>query len=578
MKVLGIETSCDETAVAIINEKREVLSHIVLSQIDIHKEFGGVVPEVAARNHLDVIDKVIVKTLEKGGLTFDDIDIISATSGPGLIGGVMVGMMTAKTLASVLKKPFVAVNHLEGHSLICRLTNNVEFPFLLFLLSGGHCQILFVSGVGQYEKIGETIDDALGEAFDKVGQLMGLEYPAGPKIEKIAKDGDENRFKFPKPLISRSGKKKNEAHKYSFSFSGLKTAVRREIEKLVGEEYRFGETYKKLSKQDIADICASFQKTAVDILANRFKNVVRLLEERKVWKINSSKKGDSQDKSDLYLLEKKGSPKDWKKSKESQRFIKSNPTSNSPLEGESRKQAYKGEANSVGGYKHLYSKETLQNAKELREKTTDAEGLLWHYLRNKQLGFKFRRQQPIDKYIVDFVCFEKKLIIELDGGQHNKDKNIQYDNERSEYLKNQGFNIIRVCNNEMFTNTDGVLNAIWNFLHKGILPLTESASDSVLASSTLPQGESEFIMTSQIKPTLVISGGVAANQYIKQNMLKVCKKYNYNLITPPVKLCTDNGVMIALAGLERAELGLFDELDFNPKARWDLTILTNKEE
>jgi N6-L-threonylcarbamoyladenine synthase len=282
MKVLGIETSCDETAVAIINEQKQVLSHIVLSQIDIHKEFGGVVPEVAARNHLDVLDKVIVRTLEKANLTFNDIDVIAATSGPGLIGGVMVGMMFAKTLSSVLKKPFIAVNHLEGHALICRTDNELSFPYLLFLLSGGHCQILLVNGIGDYEKIGDTLDDALGEAFDKVGQLLGLTYPAGPKIEDLAKKGDEKRFAFPKPLISRQGKTTSQEHKYDFSFSGLKTAARREIEKLTGETYKFDETYKKLNAKDVSDICASFQKTVLEILKNRFENVAKLLEKK--WK------------------------------------------------------------------------------------------------------------------------------------------------------------------------------------------------------------------------------------------------------------------------------------------------------
>ena len=225
MNILGIETSCDETAMAIINEKKEVLSHIVVSQIDIHKEFGGVVPEVAARNHLDVIDNVFNLLLDKANIKVENIDVISATTGPGLIGGVIVGTIFAKTLSSVLNKPFIAVNHLEGHALTCRFTDNLQFPYILFLLSGGHCQILKVNGVGDYDKLGETIDDSLGETFDKVAQMIGLEYPGGPKIEQLAKLGDKTRFKFTKPLI--------DSHKsdelYNFSFSGLKTAVRREI-------------------------------------------------------------------------------------------------------------------------------------------------------------------------------------------------------------------------------------------------------------------------------------------------------------------------------------------------------------
>ena len=343
MNILGIETSCDETAMAIINEKKEVLSHIVVSQIDIHKEFGGVVPEVASRNHLDVIDKVFIKVLERANITADKLDIISATTGPGLIGGIVVGTIFAKTIASTLKKPFIAVNHLEAHALTCRLTNNIKFPFILFLLSGGHCQILMVNGVGDYGKIGETIDDSLGETFDKVEQLIGLEYPGGPKIEKLAKNGDENRFKFTKPLIDHKNKNDFLENKFNFSFSGLKTAVRVEVGKI-----------NNITNTDKADICASFQKTIVDILENRLINVI------------------------------------------------------------------------------------------------------------------------------------------------NEYKNIK---------------------------------------------------------------------------TFVISGGVSANQYIKEHITNVCKKYYCDLITPPLELCTDNGIMIANAALERYTIGLVNSLTVVPKARWELEDL-----
>ncbi|MDR1495158.1 MAG: tRNA (adenosine(37)-N6)-threonylcarbamoyltransferase complex transferase subunit TsaD, partial [Rickettsiales bacterium] len=214
MNILGIETSCDETAMAVLDEDRKILAHNIVSQIDIHKEFGGVVPEVASRNHLDVIDAVFLKTLMDAGLESTDIDVLSATTGPGLIGSVIVGTVFAKTLASALKKPFIAVNHLEAHALTCRLMNEVPFPFFLFLLSGGHCQILRVNDVGDYDKIGETLDDSLGETFDKIAQMLGLEYPGGPKIEKIAKNGDEYRFKFPRPLID--GKNSEQADRMKF--------------------------------------------------------------------------------------------------------------------------------------------------------------------------------------------------------------------------------------------------------------------------------------------------------------------------------------------------------------------------
>lgn len=343
MNILGIETSCDETAVAIINESREVLSHLVVSQIDIHKEFGGVVPEVASRNHLDVIDKIFTKALERANISADDLDVVSATVGPGLIGGLVVGTMFAKTIASVLKKPFIAVNHLEAHALICRLTDHIEFPFILFLLSGGHCQILMVNGVGDYNKIGETIDDSLGETFDKVAQLIGLEYPGGPKIERLAKNGDENRFKFTKPLIDHKNKDSLFENRFNFSFSGLKTAIRLEVGKIAN-----------LTDSDRKDICASFQKTVVDILENRLLNIM------------------------------------------------------------------------------------------------------------------------------------------------TEYKNIK---------------------------------------------------------------------------TFVISGGVSANQYIKKHMTNICESHNRNLITPPLELCSDNGIMIANAALERYNLGLLDPLTIAPRARWELEEL-----
>lgn len=269
MKILGIETSCDETAVAIIDDQKNLLSHILRSQIDIHKKFGGVIPEIAARSHAEILDELILLALKEANLEFEDIDAFAATSGPGLIGSVIVGMVAAKTLASVFQKPFLAVNHLEGHALTARFTNNVEFPYLLLLISGGHCQIIDVKDFGSYEKIGETIDDALGEGFDKVAQMLGLSYPGGPALEKLALQGDENRFKFSKPLIY------DKDHLFNFSFSGLKTAVRREIEKLLGENFSHLTSPQKISEKDKCDIAASFQKTVSEILINRLQNVVK---------------------------------------------------------------------------------------------------------------------------------------------------------------------------------------------------------------------------------------------------------------------------------------------------------------
>ncbi len=270
MKILGIETSCDETSVAIVDDKKNILSNIVNSQIALHKEFGGVVPELAARSHIELIDEIVKLAINEAKITFDEIDAIAATSGPGLIGGLIVGLTFAKTLASVLKKPFIAINHLEAHLLTPRLIQEIEFPYLTLLLSGGHCQILLAKNIGNYEKIGQTIDDALGESFDKVAQMLGLAYPGGPEVEKLAKNGDENRFKFPKPLISGDFKGENI---FNFSFSGLKSAVRREIENLSGAKFSHFTSHKKLSQQDKNDICASFQKTICEILINRIENV-----------------------------------------------------------------------------------------------------------------------------------------------------------------------------------------------------------------------------------------------------------------------------------------------------------------
>jgi N6-L-threonylcarbamoyladenine synthase len=247
MKILGIETSCDESAAAVVNDQRSILSHVIHSQTD-HLAYGGVVPELSARSHLQKIDFVIESALKGAGLSLYDIDAIAATSGPGLIGGVVVGCVAAKTLSMITNKPFIAVNHLEAHALTARLVfEDLSFPYLMLLASGGHTMIVIAEGVGQYKVLGQTLDDAIGEAFDKVAKLLGLGYPGGPIIEKFAKEGDENRFKFPAPL--------QKSNDYNFSLSGLKSAVRREIEKLGS-----------LDQQDIVDICASFQETVAKIV------------------------------------------------------------------------------------------------------------------------------------------------------------------------------------------------------------------------------------------------------------------------------------------------------------------------
>lgn len=377
MKILGIETSCDETAVAIVDEQKNILSHVLNSQIKLHEKYGGVIPELAARGHVEIIDELVLQALKEANLKLEEIDGFAATSGPGLIGGVIVGMMAAKTLASVFQKPFLAVNHLEAHALTARLTSDLEFPYLLLLISGGHCQILLARGIGNYEKLGETIDDALGEAFDKIAQMVGLPYPGGPAVEKLAKLGDENRFKFSRPLLDS----KDEKHRCAFSFSGLKTAVRREIEKLTGENFSHFTTPQKISEKDRADICASFQKIVCEIILNRLENI----------------------------------------------------------------------------FSSSLNCETVRRSQEFLSK-------------------KFSVPHANDDRL--FVC------------------------------------------------------------------------------------------------KLVIAGGVAANRYIFSRLEKWASARNIKIITPPISLCTDNAVMVAWNGVEKMKLKMSDELNFKPKARWELQDLS----
>lgn len=342
MLILGIETSCDETAAAIVADDKRILSNIVWSQTE-HEAYGGVVPEIAARAHMEHIEKIISRALSEAGTEFSQLDAVAATAGPGLIGGVIVGVMTAKAIASVHKKPFIAVNHLEGHALTVRLTSDIPFPYLMLLVSGGHCQFLIVSGVGKYEKLGGTLDDALGEVFDKSAKMLGLGYPGGVAVEALARNGNPHAYNFPLPLHGREG--------CDLSFSGLKTAVRLKAEEI--KNFQNG----ILSEQNKADICASFQYTATASVIEKSQSAI-------------------------------------------------------------------------------------------------------------------------------------------------------------EYFKK---------------------------LH--------------------PQGKH-----------FVLAGGVAANQYIRGKLQELLTQNSLELVAPPVKLCTDNAAMIAWAGIERFKLGLVDGLDFEPRARWPLTI------
>ena len=247
--ILGIETSCDETAAAVIEDNKngipKILSNIISSQFDIHKEFGGVVPDLAARSHLEKIDLIVKKAIEQSGISLEKISAVATTVGPGLIVCLTVGLNFGKAMASSLNLPFIGVNHLEGHALSPKLNSKLEYPYLLLLISGGHSQYLSVNGLGKYIRLGTTIDDALGEAFDKTAKLLGIEFPGGPKLEKFAENGNPNRFELPKPIISKGG--------CNLSFAGLKTAVLRITKTIKTEQEKF-------------DLAASFQKTIEEIL------------------------------------------------------------------------------------------------------------------------------------------------------------------------------------------------------------------------------------------------------------------------------------------------------------------------
>ena len=261
--ILGIESSCDETAASLISENDQgnpiVLSNIVSSQVDIHKEFGGVVPELAARSHIEKIDWIVQKAIDDSGKNIEEIDAIASTAGPGLIVCLSVGLSFGKAFAASLNKPFIAVNHLEGHALSPKLNSKLDYPYLLLLISGGHSQYLSVKNLSKYKRLGTTIDDALGEAFDKTAKLLGIEFPGGPQIEVFAKKGDPNKYELPKPIFNKGG--------CNLSFAGLKTAILKISKEIKTEQEKF-------------DLAASFQKTVIEILYKKTKIAFTEFEEQ----------------------------------------------------------------------------------------------------------------------------------------------------------------------------------------------------------------------------------------------------------------------------------------------------------
>jgi len=263
--VLGIETTCDETAAAVVERQGDGsgrnLSNVVHSQTEEHARFGGVVPEIAARAHVDLLDGIVDRAMRDAGVDYAELSAVAAAAGPGLIGGVIVGLTTAKAIAMVHDTPLIAVNHLEAHALTPRLTCALAFPYCLFLASGGHTQIVAVLSVGQYVRLGTTVDDAMGEAFDKVAKMLGLPYPGGPEVERAARGGDPARFAFPRPMLGRADA--------NFSLSGLKTAVRNEASRLT-----------PLEAKDISDLCASFQAAVLESTADRLSVGLKLFHEQ----------------------------------------------------------------------------------------------------------------------------------------------------------------------------------------------------------------------------------------------------------------------------------------------------------
>lgn len=257
-RVLGIESSCDETGIAVVDENGNILANILYSQIEQHKQYGGVVPELASRAHLEIIHILIKDLVTKHKIDLNTIDAFCATSGPGLMGGLLIGMLVAKTLAMIYKKPFIAINHLQAHCLMPTIGKPIQYPHLLLLVSGGHSQFLICKNINDYIVLGDTLDDAMGEAFDKSARLLGLGYPGGAEIEKLAKEGNAYAFDFPKPLYYQKN--------CNFSFSGLKTAVKQVVENV------------ELNKQNIADICASLQRVIVEIVINRTENAIKMFE------------------------------------------------------------------------------------------------------------------------------------------------------------------------------------------------------------------------------------------------------------------------------------------------------------
>ncbi|MFA6280090.1 MAG: tRNA (adenosine(37)-N6)-threonylcarbamoyltransferase complex transferase subunit TsaD [Bdellovibrionales bacterium] len=460
MLVLGIETSCDETACGIVTDQgagqARVLAHVVATQFDEHRPYGGVVPEIAARAHLGKIDEVVRRALSDANVTLDQIDGIAATCGPGLIGGVMVGAMTGKALAAVSGKPFIAINHLEAHALTARLTHDVPFPYLLLLVSGGHCQLALAEGVGRFRRLGTTLDDAVGECFDKSAKLLGLGYPGGPLLEKAAAGGNPKAFDLPRPMMGREG--------CDFSFSGLKTAVR---------------------------LAVDAQK-----------------------KIIPSSEDDA-----------------WCETKTTPSFRR-------PVAPKLR--------SSVGGKPESSCAASAAQESLLPRGRSALDPA---FQRDDACVRDNKTPKPLSETFVANMAASLQAAIAA----------ILVDRTRHAFKAVEG-----ISDNNPVTPAKAGVPFVLTSKRDPRFALSPAAR-----AAGRGRGDDEKEL-SQPVTALVVGGGVAANEAIRTALTALAAENGVPFLAPPVSLCTDNGVMIAWAGLERLRLGLTDGLDFRARPRWPL--------
>jgi len=525
MKILGIETSCDETAAAVVERRRDgsgvILANIVRSQIAEHAIYGGVVPEIAARAHVDILDILVRQALAQAGLALADMDAIAATAGPGLIGGLLVGVTEAKMLALAAGKPFLPINHLEGHALTARLTNNVPYPYLLLLVSGGHTQLAAVLGPGRYKRLGTTIDDALGECFDKAAKLLGLPYPGGPAVEQAAKQGRAEAVALPRPLLGSKG--------CDFSFSGLKTAVRHAA--LAAREANAAQNTDGgpagLTEQNIADICAGFQAAIADSVADRLRHAFTAYEALLAAEGLAAGENINADRA-------------------------SGPQAQSAPGGVARPRGGMGQSpiavseNSAG--------------------SGDSEPQSGSQEQMPAAAYAARPRRRSEALAVGENCDDKGSRA---GGPQAQGAPGGVARPRG----GMGQSPIAASENSAGSGDSELQSG-----SQGQAPAAAYAARPRRRSEALAVSEKN----TNVK-TLVVSGGVAANKALRAALNAVCAECGYKFIAPPAEFCSDNAAMIAWAGAERLALlqsesaeaqaaELQRNLDFVPRPRWPLDM------